>query len=60
MHRAVEKDLFEKGKVDSKSAYFVGLYSAAELGSVYIMARMLRNYLKSGGPTEWFAEDRLP
>jgi hypothetical protein len=60
MQRAVEKDLFEKGKVDPKSAYFVALCAAGELGSVYIMTRMLRNYLRAGGPTDWFLEDKLP
>lgn len=60
MQRAVEKDLFEKGKVDPKCAYFVALSAAGELGSVYVMTRMLRNYLRSGGPTDWFSEDKLP
>lgn len=46
--------------MDPKSAYFVALCAAGELGSIYIMARMLRNYLRSGGPTEWFLQDRLP
>ena len=53
-HRSVEVDLFESGKVESKAAYFVALCGAAEMGSVYMMNRYLKLYLKSGGQTEWF------
>jgi hypothetical protein len=31
----------------------LAIVAAAELGSVYIMARMLKRYLKEGGIMEW-------
>lgn len=50
----VEEQLFESDKIDSKIAYFLALVAAAELGSVYVMARMLKRFLKEGGLMEWF------
>lgn len=49
----MEADLFESGKVDPKSAYYVALSAAAEMGSVYMMARFLKLYYKSGGEKHW-------
>ena len=53
-------DLFESGKVESKAAYFVAMSGAAEMGSVYMMNRYLKLYLKSGGQTEWFTQQHFP
>jgi hypothetical protein len=49
----VENQIFESDKIDSKIAYFLAFIAAAELGSVYIMARMLKRFLKEGGLMEW-------
>jgi hypothetical protein len=59
-HRVVEADLFESGKVESKSAYFVALCAAAEMGSVYMMARYIRHYLRTGGSKDWFKPEHFP
>jgi hypothetical protein len=59
-HMMVEKQLFESDKIDSKIAYFLGIVAAAELGSVYIMARMLKRFLKEGGLMEWVLEGKFP
>jgi hypothetical protein len=56
----VEELLFESDQIDSKIAYFLGLLAAAELGSVYIMARMLKRFLKEGGLMEWVLEGKFP
>lgn len=34
--------------------------AAAELGSVYVMARMLKRFLKEGGLMEWVLEGKFP
>lgn len=30
------------------------------MGSVYMMSRYLRLYLKNGGQTEWFTKEKYP
>jgi len=30
------------------------------MGSVYMMCRYLKMYLKSGGQTEWFTQEKYP
>lgn len=52
--------MFESDKIDGKIAYFLALVAAAELGSVYVMARMLKRFLKEGGLMEWVLEGKFP
>jgi hypothetical protein len=59
-HLIVEADLFESGKVEPQSAYFVALTAAAEIGSVYMMNRFLKQFLKYGGQTKWFTTHSYP
>lgn len=56
----VERQLFESDKIDSKIAYFLAIVAAAELGSVYVMARMIKRFLKEGGLMEWVEEGKYP
>lgn len=56
----MEQQIFETDKIDAKIAYFLAILAAAELGSVYVMARMLKRFLKEGGLTEWVNEAKFP
>ena len=46
--------------MDSKIAYFLVIVAAAELGSVYVMARMIKKFLKEGGSIKWITEAKYP
>lgn len=59
-HLQVEKELFASSKIDSHIAYFLALAAAAEMGSAYVMARMVRKFLRAGGDLEWLREGSFP
>lgn len=58
-HLSVEAHLYSGAQLDSRIAAFLSLCAAAEMGSVYVMARMLRRFLKAGGEVEWI-EGKYP
>jgi len=59
-HLLAEADLLEGERLDQKVAYFIAFVTAAEKGSVYMMARYLKKYFKSGGDLEWIAQGTYP
>ena len=59
-HLLTESELLEGEKLDLKVAYFIAFVTAAEKGSVYMMARYLKKYFRSGGALEWISEGRYP
>ena len=59
-HLMVEDQLFESDKINRLVAYFLAILAAAELGSVYVMARMLKRFLKEGGEMQWILQGKYP
>jgi hypothetical protein len=46
--------------MDAKITNFLALVAAAEMGSVYMMARYLKRYFKSGGELDWLTKGVYP
>lgn len=59
-HLAVEKALLDSDKIDVKITYFLALSAAAEKGCVYMMARYLKRFFKSGGELDWLTKGTYP
>lgn len=59
-HLLAETDLLEGERLDQKITYFIAFVTAAEKGSVYMMARYLKKYFRSGGDLEWISQGKYP